>query len=176
VVSVHDFALSPTSASTALPSGFTSITTSKIIWNPSIAGVVTIGYKKATGSEGATLSGFSTGAGGAIVSCGAIYRPSFSVATVTVADVETLTGAGTMTINSGSSSNATIAIMGFTSVIPSSVPSPTSADFSQTTANSLTGPYFACKKFDKGSSANVSVSVPSGGIGTCYAHAYLSLS
>lgn len=177
VVSVHDYGLSPTSASTSLPSGFTAITTAKVVWNASYAGVVTIGYKKATGSEGTSLAGFSTGAVGDIVACGAIYRPSFSASTVAVADIETLTNSGTMTINSGSSSNSVIAIIGFTSVIPSSVPTPTPAtDFSQQTASGNTGPYFSCKKFDKGSAANISVSVPSGGLGTCYAHAYLSLS
>lgn len=176
LVSAHDYATSPTTFWVSIPSGYTRITRASRAWHASYATQVDMGYKIATGLEGTTISGFTKIGGGAIASAVAVYRPNFSVSTVTPKDVTSgITGDFTSTtVDASASVAASISFIAMTGAISESHTNSATMDYEINQKYSNTDIYVAGLA-QIPTATDIIMSGLSGGLGFVYTHTYLEL-
>jgi hypothetical protein len=182
LVGLHQYA-DTNGGGPTIPSGWTRIGFAAAApWNasPAYRVMTALYYKLATGSEGSSTAGFAflAEAGGPSSHTIGMYRPTFSTASVTVADVAQNASTATETITSGSATGykGVISCFSWGTYAPSSFctmsPSPT---VNVQVAGSNGGQLIATA-FNQTLATNATVTVGVGSFGVACVSAYLSLS
>jgi hypothetical protein len=174
LVSAHDYATSPVNLWVSIPAGYTRITRDTRNWHASYATQVDMGYKIATGSEGATISGFYWTATGSLAATVALYRPSSSVSAVTPRDVTTSTGTTSATVSASASTVGSISFLAMTAAAGGSITNGTVMDYAVDTSYGNTK-FYAAGLAQVPPASNIRISGMSGGLGFVYAHTYLEI-
>ena len=114
IVSIGKWAVEPPSSVPSIPAGYTRLARPNAVWDPTVSTCLDMGYKKATGSEGTTIGGFSVGGGQAgTTKFAAVYRAAKPYTTITARDVTSTTAQNfSTTVDANLSSLPTISVVG----------------------------------------------------------------